>query len=418
MLPRGLRRLAAGLLLLAAPATAPEAPRALFPPASPAPTVPPPAPAPPIQVEDLAPPTLAARGLSTAEEELGGPLWAAGAPTDLAPLLARLPTAVPEPALLTLQRDLLAAPGPPVAGDALFVQRLDLLLAMGEPGTVLDLLAPLPEGPPAIELRRLQALFAADRTDPACAAAAARRVADPPWPEARLVCAALARDGVAVELGLDLLAADAPPDPLLAGLARAAVDGRRVALGAGVAADPLLLPLLRRVAIDADPAKVAALPTPVRRVLADNPSVSAAVRAAAAPPRPGPSARPELNGNAPADWAAALADVPADRRARWLALADGLGLEVPDGIWTELARAGPAGGTDPAPDLYVWRAFEVARVRQQRGAMLLCALLLLDGRPEAAAPVTLRRALDALVELGLEPAARAVAAGTGGALGL
>ena len=34
--------------------------------------------------------------------------------------------------------------------------------------------------------------------------------------------------------------------------------------------------------------------------------------------------------------------------------------------------------------------------------MLLYVLLLLDGRPEAAAPVTLRRALDALMQLGLE----------------
>ena len=39
--------------------------------------------------------------------------------------------------------------------------------------------------------------------------------------------------------------------------------------------------------------------------------------------------------------------------------------------------------------------------------MLLYILLLLDGRPEAAAPVTLRRALDALLALGLERDARA-----------
>jgi hypothetical protein len=45
-------------------------------------------------------------------------------------------------------------------------------------------------------------------------------------------------------------------------------------------------------------------------------------------------------------------------------------------------------------------------------------LLLLAGRPEGAASVTLRRALDALLALGLERDARALAAGTGGALGL
>ena len=50
--------------------------------------------------------------------------------------------------------------------------------------------------------------------------------------------------------------------------------------------------------------------------------------------------------------------------------------------------------------------------------MLLYILLLLDGRPGAAAPVTLRRALDGLLALGLEQDARALAAGTGGALGL
>ena len=50
--------------------------------------------------------------------------------------------------------------------------------------------------------------------------------------------------------------------------------------------------------------------------------------------------------------------------------------------------------------------------------MLLYTLLLLDGRPEAVAPVTLRRGLDSFLTLGLERDARALAAGTGGALGL
>jgi hypothetical protein len=71
-----------------------------------------------------------------------------------------------------------------------------------------------------------------------------------------------------------------------------------------------------------------------------------------------------------------------------------------------------------APDLFLWRGLEQARLQGQRGAVLLHALLLLGGRPEAASPVALRRALDALVALGLDRRAAAVAAGTGGALGL
>lgn len=50
--------------------------------------------------------------------------------------------------------------------------------------------------------------------------------------------------------------------------------------------------------------------------------------------------------------------------------------------------------------------------------MLLYTLLLLDGRPETAAAISLRRSLDALSELGLDDAARSLAASTGGALGL
>ena len=135
------------------------------------------------------------------------------------------------------------------------------------------------------------------------------------------------------------------------------------------------------------------------------------------PARPGPSVRPELNGAAPTDWDAALAAVPADRRAYWAALVDGLGVVIPDAVWSELGRS-PMPDAGPAPKLALWRGFEVANLEEQRGAVLLFVLLLLDGRPEAAAPVTLRRSLDALVGLGLERDARALAAGTGGALGL
>lgn len=435
--------LLAALALLVAPASAQQGPRRLFPgtatpppeavpapsPAVPLPEAPSPTPSAPtdaaptdaIQVEPLAPPTLAALGLPTAEDRLGGPIWAEGAPPELPLLLQRLPADIAEPTLQELQKAVLLAPGLARGGSReLFFLRVDRLLAMAEPEAALDLLGLVPENAegPELEGKRALARFAADQTDAACAAASAQQAATPPWPQARLVCAALARDAAAVETGLDLLAARGQePEPLLAGLLRATAGEQRMALPAQVPADPLLLPLLRRAPLDVDAATVAGLPTPVRRALALNKEVPAAARAAAGTAsRPGPSVRPELNGRAPASWEAAFAAVPPERRALWAALADGLGLELPAAIWAGLARQ--PGEPGPAPELALWRGFEVARLENQRGAMLVYTLLLLGGRPEAAAPVSLRRALDALVSLGLAPTAAALAAGTGGAVGL
>ncbi|MFL5331772.1 MAG: hypothetical protein ACJ8H8_01000 [Geminicoccaceae bacterium] len=409
-------------MILAVAAAAQEVPRALFPPPQPVPeAVTPPSPATAIKVEDLTPPESTALGLADAEADLGGPLWAKGAPPDLPGLLARLPASITEPTLAGLQRSLLAAPMPTDSGaDALFLLRLDRLLAMGEAATTLQLLAQVPEGTkgPELEARRLQARFAAGQVEPACAAANAPMVADAPWPEARIVCAALAGDMPSVELGLDLLdSGDAAPAPVLAGLARAAVAGGRFSLPAPVPHDPLLLPLLRSVPLDLDEAALASLSVPARRTIAENAGVAAASRAAVLMRRAGPSVRPELNGTAPADWMGAMAGVSLEKATHWLALADGLGLDVPEPVWRELARSAPP-DSDPPPDLLLWRGFERARLQDQRGGMLLYTLLLLNGRPEAVAPVTLRRALDALLALGLERDARALAAGTGGALGL
>lgn len=420
-------RLLAAALLVATPVAAQQAPRPLIqapsPEAAPPPALPPPpsqADA-PITVESLAAPTLASLGLANAETELGGQLWAEGTPPALMLLLGRLPSNVADPTLRALQKALLGAPGPAGSARELFLLRVDDLLAMAEPGAAADLLAMAPEGTrdAEVELRRLEASFALGRTDPGCAVARAQEQPDWPWPQARIVCAALAGDAAAVQTGLDLLdARGAPADDVLAGLAQAAATGARFTLHEPFADDPLLLPLLGRVPIDVDPKLVAELPAPARRALADNPDLAAAARAAAAgPPRPGPSVRPELNGRAPTDWTAAMDAIPAAQRPRWLALADGLGLDVPESIWTELYGVAAA-PQEPAPDLLLWRGFEVARAAGQRGAMLLYVLLLLDGRPEAAAPITLRRSLDALNELGLDDAARALAAGTGGALGL
>lgn len=417
------RSLALGLLLIGAPAVADEAPRSLFPSTLPPAAAPPPQPIPiaPIKVEDLAAPTLSALGLPAAETLLGGPLWANSAPPGLELLLARLPTATADPTLLTLQRGLLTAPGPADAPPELLLARVDRLLAMAEPAAAQQLLELVPDGAagPEVTVRRLWAALAAGQTQPACEAARAQAALTPPWPAARIVCAALAHDPAAVQLDLDLLESRGETiDSTLAGLARAAAAGERFTLPPALPNDALLLPLLRTVQLDVDPGTVAALPMPARRALAENPGLPAAARAAAGgPPRPGPSVRPEFAGNAPTDWAGAMASVPAAQRARWLALTDGLGVAVPDPVWDELYRTDPA-DPGPAPDLALWRGFELARVGEQRGGMLLYVLLLLDGRPEAAAPVTLRRALDALVELGLAEQARALAAGTGGALGL
>ena len=410
-------RLALAVWLLALPATAQQAPRPLFP-AEPAP--PPPvtvAPDGPIDVQDLPAPATPTAGLAAAEVELAGPLWANGAPPGLATLLERLPTAIHEPTLRELQRALLAAPVPGEAGaDALLGVRAARLLAMGEAATALELLDATPPAP-GLDALRLRAGLAAGKTEAACAAATT--MDGSPWLEARLVCAALARDAVAVDLALERLAADGiTPDPNLAGLARAAAAGTRYELRPPVADDVLIVPLLRVVPVDLDASAAAGLPVVARRALADNPGLSSATRAAVLPaPGPGPSIRPELTGAEPGDWAAAAASVPAEQRARWAALVDGLGVPVPDAVWDGLAAATAPDPGSP-PELALWRGFELARLREQRGGVLLFALLLLDGRPAEAAPVTLRRALDALIALGLERDARALAAGTGGALGL
>lgn len=420
-----MRRLALAASLLGPPAAGQETPRVLFPdaplPAAPVQPVVPVRPEAPINVQDLPTPTVLTAGLPAMEAELAGPLWARGAPPALAELLRQLPTRIDEPTLRELQRALLAAPGPAdVAADALLGLRADRLLAMGEAATALELLALAPTAPsPELDTLRLRARMATGETGPVCESlpAAAERAAT--WLRAAVVCAALAGNATAVEIALDrVAAADSGADQNLAGLARAAIAGSRYPLHTSPSDEAILLPLLRKVPIDLDTAIIPSLSVPVRQALADNPGLASAARAAVvASGRPGPSIRPELNGVAPGDWAAAMAGVPPEQRARWAALVDGLGMALPDGVWNGLASAEGA-DPGPAPSLRLWRGFELASLNEQRGAMLLHVLLLLDGRPEAAAPVTLRRALDALLALGLERDARALAAGTGGALGL
>ena len=371
-------------------------------------------------MQDLPAPAVRTAGLAAAEVELAGPLWEQGAPPAIDQLLLLLPTAIDEPSLRELQRALLAAPGPASASpDGLLALRVDRLLAMGEAATALELLAQAPPGSaPDLDALRLRARFAAGQAASACESLGDSSADASPWAEAKVVCAALARDATAVELGLDrLVALDITADPSLAGLARAAAAGTRFSLRPPVSGDALLLPLLRTVPLDLATPDPATLPEPARKALAENPGIASAARAAVvAPARMGPSVRSELSGAAPTDWTAAMSAVPEEQRTRWAALVDGLRRDDPrNRLEPDSARAPDPG---PAPKLALWQGFEAARLQEQRGAILLYVLLLLDGRPEAAAPVTLRRSLDALVALGLERDARALAAGTGGALGL
>lgn len=410
------------------PARAQDVPRLLFPPLTPPIEVAPPAaPMPPsaldrpaIAVEPLPPPSEAMAGLASAEDMLAGPLWARGAPPDLALLLQRLPDSIAEPTLRELQKALLAAPGPDDETTDLLRLRLDKLLSMDEPAAALELLgaATARAADRELEARRLLAYLVADQSEPACILARADAMPDWPWVGARLLCDALDRDVAAVELGLDVLASRGQPAaPAFVALLRAQATGGRARLDPPLPDDPLLLPLLRRVPLELSPTEVAKLAPAAKRALLANQGVPTALRTAASATRAGPSARPELNGAPPADWSLAFEQVPTAHRDTWTALVDGLGLEVPDVVWASLLRR-PAASFGSAPSLALWRGFEVARARDQRGAILLHVLLLLEGRPEVAAPITLRRSLDALTALDLEPAARALAAGTGGALGL
>ena len=131
-----------------------------------------------------------------------------------------------------------------------------------------------------------------------------------------------------------------------------------------------------------------------------------------APPAAEPGvlpAYPGLDGRAPSDWQQALRAVPAPMRPRWLAALDGLGAGPVDAALAEMPAAATTlqGGK---VDLVAWRGLEQAMAEQARGATLLELLILLEGRPAAAAPLALRAALAGLRSLGLDADARAVAA--------
>jgi hypothetical protein len=339
-------------------------------------------------------------------------LWTGAAPAALAARIARLPAHIDNPVLHRLQRDLLLAPGPATGADADVVRaRVDRLLAMGEAAAAAELLATLPPLPAGEELDdlRVAALLAADQVEPGCGIVDQVTDETAPWPEARLVCAALRDDDARVELLLSLMAERGQrADPLLASLAGAVGGTERVALREPPPADPLLLPLLRRAPLQPQARAVAEASPAVRQALAQNPNVPAGLAPPAAEPGVLP-AYPGLDGRAPADWQQALRAVPAPVRPRWLAALDGLGVGPVDAALAEMPATVTAlqGGK---VDLAAWRGLEQAMEEQARGATLLEALVLLDGRPAAAAPLALRAALAGLRLLGLDADARAVAA--------
>ena len=332
------------------------------------------------------------------------------APPDLAARLARLPARVEDPVLRRLQRDLLLAPGPlSGAGDDAVRARVDRLVAMGEPAAAVDLLDTLPDKGAAFGPLRATALLAADRVDEACGLADQAGGEDPGWAEVLLVCAALRGDRAKADLLLGLAAEQGTvPDPLLGRLVRALGGTERVPLKEPPPADPLLLPLLRRVPLEPQPKVLAAAPLSVRQAVAQNPNVPAGLAPPAAEP-PAPPSLPGLDGNAPADWPAALKTVPEPLRGRWLAVLDGLGLAPPDPVLLDFPPAARAVGGGRV-DLAAWRDLERDAGRDPRGLALLDLLTLLDGRPADAAPLALRAAVAALRGLGLEADARAVAA--------
>ena len=396
-------------------------PRSLFPelPSAPAePALPEPLPdqtveTPAIGVAPLAPPGLAASGVPRAEEALGGPLWAGAAPAALAARIARLPARIDDPVLRRLQRDLLLAPGPAAGAGADVVRaRVDRLLAMGEALAAAELLTVLPPSPAGEELDdlRVAAMLAADQVAPGCGIVDQVTDETAPWPAARLVCAALQGDDARVELLLSLMTERGQPaDPLLASLANAVGSSERVALREPPPADPLLLPLLRRAPLQPQPRAIADAP----------PAAAPGPGARTRPSRPGsPRRRPSPACSPPIQASTAARPPTGSRPCAPCRHRCGRAGSPPSTVWAQArstrhwrrCRLPPRRCQGGKVDLVAWRGLEQAMEEQARGATLLELLILLEGRPAAAAPLALRAALSGLRSLGLDADARAVAA--------
>ena len=244
----------------------------------------------------------------------------------------------------------------------------------------------------------------------------AGRPALPPWPRPTLVCAALARDAAAVELGLDRLGwpSGAPRSTRACAGARARRGARRTrrAVEPPVAGRSAAAAAAAPVPLDVDPSRGRRAagsrragrwpPTPT--------SPSAARAAAAADAPPAPQRAPGLTAAAPGG----LGRWPWPRcrptgRPRWAALVDGLGLRS--------ARAGlggpgrpAAGAGDRARSALVAAASRRARPASSGGdapaSPCSCSTAGRGARRRSPLREALRRAASAL---GLEPEAAALA---------
>lgn len=102
-------------------------------------------------------------------------------------------------------------------------------------------------------------------------------------------------------------------------------------------------------------------------------------------------------------------DGPALQRALLAALSRGLGLAVPEALWTRLAAEEPAGAPVPPPAVSLWSIAADALAAGRTGEAVLAALALLGPAPEAASPQALGHSLAVLRQAGEGELARRLA---------
>jgi hypothetical protein len=100
---------------------------------------------------------------------------------------------------------------------------------------------------------------------------------------------------------------------------------------------------------------------------------------------------------------------PRLQRALLAALARGLGISVPELVWTQLAAEEPSGAPVPPPAVSLWAIATDALAAGRTGEAILAALALLGPAPEAAAPPVLAHSLAVLRQAGEPDLARRLA---------
>ncbi len=102
-------------------------------------------------------------------------------------------------------------------------------------------------------------------------------------------------------------------------------------------------------------------------------------------------------------------DGPALQRALLAALARGLGLAVPEALWTRLVADEPPAAPVPPPAVSLWTIAADALAAGRTGEAVLAALALLGPAPEAASPQALGHSLAVLRQAGEGELARRLA---------